>query len=67
MTRNEPPADGGRSDQTPSLHAVWFDENLTDYVGGAGVYMQFHADNNNPYNGGFWQHWGCDVFHLTCH
>jgi RHS repeat-associated protein len=62
-----PYTDGGRSDQTPSLHYVWFDENLTDYIGGAGVYMQFHADNSNPWNGGFWQHWGCDVLHLTCH
>lgn len=62
-----PYTDGGRSDQTPSLHAIWFDQNLTDYVGGTGVYIQFHADANNPYNGGFWQHWGCDVLHLTCH
>jgi len=61
-----PYTDGGRSDQTPSLHSVWFDENLTDYVGGLGIYMQFHSDSSSPWNGGFWQHWGCDVLHLTC-
>lgn len=61
-----PYTDGGRSDQTPSLHYVWENENLTDYVGGSGVYMQFHADAYNPRNGGFWQHWGCDVFHVSC-
>lgn len=62
-----PYTDGARSDQqNPSLHFVWFDENLTDYVGGSGVYMDFHADSSNPWNGGFWQHWGCDVFHLIC-
>jgi RHS repeat-associated protein len=61
-----PYTDGGRSDEAPSLHYVWFDQNLTDYVGGTGVYLQFHSDTSNPYNGGFWQHWGCDVFHLTC-
>lgn len=62
-----PYTEGGRSDQTPSLHGVWFDESLTDYMGGSGVYMQFHQDSSNPWNGGFWQHWGCDVFHITCH
>jgi hypothetical protein len=61
-----PYTDGGRSDQDPSLHGVWFDEDLTDYVGGSGVYMEFHTDSSNPYNGGFLQHWGCDVFHITC-
>jgi RHS repeat-associated protein len=64
---HDPYTDGSRSDQTPSLHFVWFDQNLTDYVGGSGVYAQFHADSSNPWNGGFWQHWGCDVLHLTCH
>lgn len=62
-----PYTDGGRSDQDPSLHATWYDENLTDYVGGSGVYIQFHSDSSNPWNGGFWQHWGCDVLGLTCH
>jgi hypothetical protein len=62
-----PYTDGGRSCQSPSLHFVWFDQSLTNYVGGNGVYMQFHEDSGNPRNGGFWQHWGCDVFGLTCH
>lgn len=61
-----PYTDGGRSDQTPSLHGVWFDENLTDFVGGSGFYMQFHSDSSNPYNGGFWQHWGCDMLGISC-
>src|SRR6266850_8027128 len=56
-----PYTDGARSDLDPSLHFVWFDEILTDSVGGGGVYMQFHSDNSNPWNGGFWQHWRCDV------
>jgi len=62
-----PYTDGARSDQAPSLHYVWYDQNLTDYVGGSGVYAQFHSDSSNPWNGGFWQHWGCDVLHLFCH
>jgi len=63
-----PYTDGGRDNNNQnSLHFVWFDENLTDYMGGSGVYMQFHLDSSNPYAGGFWQHWGCDVFHITCH
>jgi RHS repeat-associated protein len=61
-----PYTDGARSDQDPSLHFVWFDPTLTDAVGGSGVYMQFHSDSSNPWNGGFWHHWGCDVFHITC-
>jgi len=63
-----PYSDGGRDNNTrDSLHFVWFDENLTDSTGGTGVYMQFHLDSSNPWAGGFWQHWGCDVFHITCH
>jgi len=62
-----PYTEGGRSDQTPSLHGVWFGEDLTDYVGGSGVYTEFHEDSSNPYNGGFWGHWGCDVLHISCH
>jgi len=62
-----PYADGGRDDNSiDSLHFVWMDENLTDAVGGNGVYMQFHLDPNNPEAGGFWPHAGCVVFHVGC-
>ena len=42
-----------QSYQDPSLHCVWFDPTLTDAVGGSGVYMQFHSDSPNPWNGGY--------------
>jgi RHS repeat-associated protein len=62
-----PYTDGARDFlSTNSLHAVWFDPNLTDYVGGSGVYMQFHTDANNPWQG-FWNflaHMGC-VFGIS--
>ena len=61
---HDPYTDGGRSDQNPSLHFVWFDPILTDYVGGTGVYMQFHSDSSNPWNGGFWQHGGAICLRL---
>jgi hypothetical protein len=51
-----------------SLHGVWFDPNITDYVGGSGVYMQFHTDANNPWEGGiqgWWDHMKC-VFTPGC-
>jgi RHS repeat-associated protein len=62
-----PYTDGGRDDNTTnSLHFVWFDENLTNAVGGSGVYMQFHVDSFNPEAGGFGGHARCVLFHIGC-
>lgn len=64
-----PYANGTRDMQeNGSLHGVWLDPNLTDYVGGSGVYMQFHTDKNNPWEGGiqsWWDHMKC-VFTPGC-
>src|SRR5208283_146039 len=52
-----PYTDGARDYlDTNSLHGVWFDPNLTNYVGGTGVYMQFHTDCDNPWQGSTWNH-----------
>jgi hypothetical protein len=51
---------------TDSLHGVWFDPNLTDYVGGVGVYMQFHTDADNPWSGSMWDHLMCAIFKAGC-
>jgi len=49
-----------------SLHGVWFDPNLTNYVGGSGVYMQFHTDADNPWHGSMWNHMMCVLFNAGC-
>ena len=62
-----PYTDGARdSFATNSLHGVWFDPNLTNYVGGSGVYMQFHTDADNPWQGSMWNHMMCVLFNSGC-
>ncbi len=52
-----PYTDGARDYlKKDSLHAVWLDPNLSNYVGGSGVYMQFHTDCDNPWQGSMWNH-----------
>jgi RHS repeat-associated protein len=51
---------------TNSLHLIWFDPSLTNFVGGAGVYMQFHPDADNPWTGSFTRHMECTVFKVGC-
>lgn len=62
-----PYTDGARDYlDTNSLHGVWFDPNLTNYVGGSGVYMQFHTDADNPWQGSMWNHMMCVLFNAGC-
>jgi hypothetical protein len=49
-----------------SLHAVWFDPSVTNYVGGSGVYMQFHTDEDNPWSGSMAKHLLCALFKSGC-
>ena len=58
------PYTNGARDLRPrnSLHLLWFDPRLTNFVGGAGVYMELHADPDNPWTGSFSGHMGCVVF-----
>ena len=54
---------------TDSLHAVWLDPSITDYVGGVGIYMQFHTDASNPasnFPAGMWNHMMCVIFNSGC-
>jgi len=65
------PYENGTRDkqENGSLHGVWLDPNVTDYVGGSGVYMQFHTDRNNPWEGGIqgmWDHLNCTFFKSGC-
>ena len=62
-----PYTDGARDfNPTDSLHAVWFDPNVTNYVGGSGIYMQFHTDADNPSSGSMWGHMMCVLFNAGC-
>jgi hypothetical protein len=49
-----------------SLHSVWFDPRLTNFVGGSGAYMQFHVDLDNPWTGSFVNHMKCTLFKVGC-
>jgi hypothetical protein len=62
------PYTNGARDLRPenSLHLVWYDPRLTNYVGAAGVYMQFHVDLDNPWTGSFVKHMVCTVFKVGC-
>jgi hypothetical protein len=62
-----PYTNGARDRQEhDSLHGVWLDRNITDYVGGTGVYMEFHTDTDNPWEGHMWDHLVCAVFKSGC-
>lgn len=62
-----PYTDGARDfNPTDSLHAIWLDFNLTNYMGGSGVYMQFHIDCDNPWQGSMWNHMMSVLFNAGC-
>jgi RHS repeat-associated protein len=62
------PYTNGARDFRPndSLHAVWMDSRITDYVGGTGTYMQFHTDADNPSSGDRLGHLMCVFFGAGC-
>lgn len=62
-----PYTEGARDFQpVDSLHGVWLDPDVTDYVGGNGVYMQFHTDADNPWSGSMLGHLSCAFFGMGC-
>ena len=62
------PYTSGARDLSPtnSLHLVWFDPRLTDFLGGFGVLMQFHIDKDNPWQGSLMNHALCTFLKYGC-